>query len=73
MAFQAIVNVFVALTSWLVGISEIAGFAVAATWFALWVGRWWRPETTWIDRAGRVLGWYWISMFIIDSYQHLAS
>lgn len=64
---------FLGLPSWLVETSEIAGFPVAATWFALWLGRWWRPEATWIDRAGRVLGVYWIAMFLIRSYYKIAS
>jgi hypothetical protein len=37
--------------------------AVAAAWVALaWGGRW-RPEPSWIDRAGRAFGSYWIVLF----------
>jgi hypothetical protein len=37
--------------------------AVAAAWITqAWVGRW-RPEPSWIDRAGRTLGAYWILLF----------
>jgi hypothetical protein len=66
-------GMLVKLPSWLVGTSESAGFAVAATWFALWAGRWWRPERDWIDRGGLVLGGYWIAQFVYHSYRSLAS
>lgn len=36
------------------------GCAVAASWMTLVLGRQWRPVPTWIDRAGRGLGIYWI-------------
>ena len=36
------------------------GFAIAACWLVLIVGRRWRPEPSWIDRCGRALGAYWI-------------
>lgn len=36
------------------------GFAVAASWLVLIVGRRWRPEPSWIDRCGRAVGAYWI-------------
>lgn len=61
------------VSSWLVEVADVAGFAVAATWFALWVGRWWRLEPDWIDRGGRALGCYWIVMFFVCSYYSLAS
>ncbi|WP_435008445.1 hypothetical protein P12x_005655 [Tundrisphaera lichenicola] len=34
--------------------------AVLGAWLALWLGRKWRPEPSWIDRMGRALGLYWI-------------
>jgi hypothetical protein len=36
------------------------GLAVACGWMLLLASGRWRPERSWIDRAGRVLGWYWI-------------
>ena len=36
------------------------GYAVAAAWLALAVAGRWRPERSWIDRLGRVLGVAWI-------------
>ena len=36
------------------------GFAVAGAWLTLLLGRRWRPEPTWFDRIGRVLGLYWV-------------
>jgi hypothetical protein len=35
--------------------------AVAATWTVLALGGRWRPERSWLDRLGLVLGIYWIS------------
>jgi hypothetical protein len=41
--------------------------AVAAAWVALaWGGRW-RSEPSWVDRAGRALGAYWIGLFVFRS------
>lgn len=34
--------------------------AVAVTWTILILARSWRPEPSWIDRAGRALGIYWL-------------
>lgn len=34
------------------------GKAVLAVWMVLWLGRTWRAERSWIDRAGRALGCY---------------
>jgi len=33
---------------------------VAAMWGALALSGRWKAEKSWIDRTGRVLGWYWI-------------
>ena len=52
----------------LVTVSHSAGFAVAATWLALRVGGWWYPSPTWVDRAGRALGWYWIAVCVVDPF-----
>jgi hypothetical protein len=41
-------------------IGQAPGLAVAGAYLALWSSRLWRSETTWIDRAGRALGWFWI-------------
>jgi hypothetical protein len=38
------------------------GFAVAASWLVLVVGRRWRPEPSWIDRCGRAGGAYGIML-----------
>jgi hypothetical protein len=39
-----------------------AGVTVAAVWSWLILGKRWRPQATWIDRIGRVLGVYWLVM-----------
>lgn len=39
---------------------EFAGTAVLGSWFALALSRRWRPECSWIDRLGRILGLYWL-------------
>lgn len=51
-----------------VTVTHSAGFAVAATWLALRVGGWWHPAPTWTDRAGRALGWYWITACLADPF-----
>jgi hypothetical protein len=38
--------------------------AVALAWLALVLTRAWRPERSWIDRAGRIMGLVWLSMFV---------
>jgi hypothetical protein len=37
------------------------GITVFAVWVVLWLIGAWRPEPSWIDRAGRVLGIYWVA------------
>jgi hypothetical protein len=39
-------------------------FGVVMAWFTLAVGGRWRPERSWHDRAGRVLGCYLILGFL---------
>ena len=39
----------------------LLGASVAACWIFLLASGSWRPERGWIDRAGRVLGWFWIA------------
>jgi len=46
---------------WLVNGYVRIGFAVLGAWLALLLTRGWRPEPSWVDRAGRVLGWAWLS------------
>ncbi len=41
-------------------IGQAPGVAVAGAYVALWSSRLWRSESTWIDRAGHALGWFWI-------------
>jgi hypothetical protein len=45
--------------AWVVAI-RWAYTAVIGSWLALGLSRRWRPERSWIDRAGRALGLYWI-------------
>jgi hypothetical protein len=40
------------------------GPAVMASWVALALSRRWRAEPSWVDRAGRILGAYWIALFL---------
>jgi hypothetical protein len=48
------------LCTMLGGKSAHAGLAVAGAWLALLLAKAWRSERTWVDRAGRGLGWFWI-------------
>jgi hypothetical protein len=44
----------------LYGMPRHAGLIVAGAWLALILARAWRPEPTWVDRAGRALGVFWL-------------
>ena len=43
------------------GTMALVGTSVAASWIFLLASGAWRPERGWIDRAGRMLGWFWIA------------
>ena len=43
----------------------LAGNAVAAVWFVMWLSGTWRSEPSWIDRAGRALGVYWVTISVL--------
>lgn len=47
---------------WLVSDYVRIGFAILGAWVALLMTRGWRPEPSWLDRAGRALGWGWLSL-----------
>ena len=49
-------------------VSTVAGWMVAAAWFTLVVAGASRPEPSWIDRAGRILGACWIAVVIVNSF-----
>lgn len=46
-------------------VTEWTGTAVLGAWIALILARRWRPEPSWIDRAGRALGLYWIGLLVL--------
>jgi hypothetical protein len=48
------------------------GLAVAAAWLTLIVGGRWRPEPTWIDRAGRLAGLAWLLLLLSPFFQWIA-
>ena len=43
----------------------LVGGAVASVWIVMWLGGTWRAERSWIDRAGRALGVYWIMTSVL--------
>lgn len=49
--------------------SNVVGFfipaAVGGAWAALALGGRWSPERSWLDRAGRVLGFYWLVLYFL--------
>ena len=45
--------------------------AVAGIWSVLIFDRRWRPEPSWIDRAGRCLGIYWLAAGLVVPLLHL--
>jgi hypothetical protein len=44
------------------------GVSIAASWFLLLITGRWRSERSWIDRAGRALGWYWIAILPLSDW-----
>jgi len=46
----------------------LLGGAVASVWIVLWLSGVWRAERSWIDRAGRALGIYWITISVLFSW-----
>jgi hypothetical protein len=49
--------------AWVVAI-RWAYTAVLGSWLALALSRRFRPERSWIDRAGRALGLYWVLLLL---------
>jgi hypothetical protein len=47
------------------------GFGVLIAWTTLALAGCWRPEPSWIDRTGRVLGIVWIVAFVADRFAWL--
>ena len=46
------------------GVASYPGLAVFFVWMTLLLGRRWRAEPDWVDRAGRVFGAYWMTMAV---------
>jgi hypothetical protein len=46
-------------------VENSVGFAVLAWWIATALACRWRPEPSWIDRSGRVVGFLWIALLIL--------
>ncbi|MGO9465027.1 MAG: hypothetical protein ACLQIB_12220 [Isosphaeraceae bacterium] len=42
-----------------------AAAGVAGAWLVLLLAGWWRPEASWLDRSGRVLGFLWLVPYLI--------
>jgi hypothetical protein len=38
------------------------GLAVVSVWFIPYFSGWWRPSADWVDRMGRVPGFFWIAI-----------
>jgi hypothetical protein len=43
-------------------VSGLSGLAVAVCWITMAMLGLWRPEASWVDRLGRVLGMAWIAI-----------
>ena len=46
----------------------LVGVSVAGSWLFLLASGVWKPERGWIDRAGRVLGWFWIATLPVTGW-----
>ncbi len=44
----------------------LMGAAVAGAWATLAIGGRWRPERSWIDRAGRIAGACWVALLLME-------
>ena len=44
----------------------LIGPSVVCSWALLVIGQRWRPEPSWIDRSGRLLGAFWILWFVLE-------
>src|SRR5262245_5829492 len=51
-------------------LEEIVGASVLGAWTTLAGSRRWRTESSWIDRLGRVLGVFWILLFLCYVYAY---
>jgi hypothetical protein len=49
-----------------VGYAQQVSFAVVGAWIALALSGRWRPEKSWIDRSGRLIGWVWVVVTILS-------
>jgi len=47
------------------GVIDFVAPAVVGAWLALALSRRWRAEPGWIDRAGRLLGVFWVVSFVL--------
>jgi len=45
-------------------VAALIGLAVMVAWIVMKAKGQWRPEASWIDRFGRLLGWGWILMIL---------
>ncbi|MFI5458398.1 MAG: hypothetical protein ACHRXM_23455 [Isosphaerales bacterium] len=45
-------------------VSPSVGIAVVVAWGVQWASGRWRPEPSWLDRAGRLAGAYWIAQAV---------
>ena len=52
-------------------LSTLGGFAVAVAWATLALTRRWRPDPTWPDRLGRLVGLVWVVIFVLACYFRL--
>lgn len=41
------------------------GGMVAAAWIVLALAGWWRTDSSWIDRWGRTIAWFWIAFYFV--------
>jgi hypothetical protein len=45
-------------------VSPAVAIAVIVAWAVLWANRRWCPEQSWLDRMGRLMGIYWITLAV---------
>lgn len=53
------------LNSAMSSLAASLGPAVLAVWTIQYLSGRWRPQATWIDRAGRALGIFWLVLYLV--------
>ncbi len=57
---------FIHASTVVVGYAQEVSFAVMGAWIALALSGRWRPEPSWVDRSGCLLGMLWLGVTVLS-------